>query len=310
MTASEPQRQNGLVAASSFKAHEGPLQAIGLTGDGRMIVTAGQDRVLRIWNRETNTATGTIYMEDGPATSLTVRNHRGLTSHADGSINVWDLDTQRRLYRFKRNDASVWAATFLGSEDRIAAAGHDWLTTLWQTGSETTPARVLEGHGSAVQAVAADNAGTWLATGGADRTVKLWRLDDGELRRTYRNLPDYVSAVTFSAEGSLFAAGTLDGSIRLYSTSHNRPLRILNTHRARVTALAFSPRGDLMASAAEDGSVRVRGVKSARPYWTLSALQSGARTLAFDTASRQLITGGQDGVVTIWSLPEPALAQR
>jgi WD40 repeat protein len=65
-----------------------------------------------------------------------------------------------------------------------------------------------------------------------------------------------------------------------------------------------------MASAAEDGSVRVRGVKSARPYWTLNALQSGARTLAFDTDSRQLITGGQDGVVTIWSLPQPALAQR
>lgn len=306
----EQQQQKGLVATASFKAHDGPLQSIGVTGDGRMIVTAGEDRLLRIWNRETNTAGGSIYMDDGPATSITVRNHRGLTSHADGSVNVWDLDTQRRLFRFKRNEASVWAATFLGSEDRIAAAGHDWMTTLWQTGSETIPAGVLEGHGSAVQAIASDTTGSWLATGSADRTVKLWRLESGELRRTYRNLPDYVSAITFSPEGGLIAAGTLDGSIRLFSTSHNRPVRIFNAHKSRVTALAFSQRGDLMASAAEDGSVRVRGVKSARPYWTLSALQSGARTLAFDSGSRQLITGGQDGVVTIWSLPEPALAQR
>lgn len=306
----EAQQQRDLVAAASFKAHDGPLQAVGLTGDGRRIVTAGQDRVLRIWNRDTNSAAGAIYMDDGPATSLTVRNHRGLTSHADGSVNVWDLDTQRRLFRFKRNEASVWAATFLGSEDRIAAAGHDWMTTLWQTGSETTPAGVLDGHTSAVQAIASDTTGSWLATGSADRTVKLWRLDSGELRRTYRNLPDYVSAITFSEEGGMIAAGTLDGGVRLYSTSHNRPLRILNAHKARVTALAFSPRGDLMASAAEDGSVRVRGVKSARPYWTLNALQGGARTLAFDPGSRQLITGGLDGMVTIWSLPEPALAQR
>lgn len=304
------QQQRDLVAASSFKAHDGALQAIGLSGDGRLIVTAGADRVLRVWNRDSNAAAGNIYMDDGPATSLTVRNHRALTSHADGSVNIWDLDTQRRLYRFKRNEASVWAATFLGSEDRIAAAGHDWMVTLWQTGSETTPARGLEGHTSAVQAIASDDAGSWLATGGADRTVKLWRPDDGQLRRTYRNLPDYVSAITFSNEGGLIAAGTLDGSIRLFSTAHNRPLRIFNSHKARVTALAFSPRGDLIASAAEDGSVRVRGVKSARPYWTLTALQVGARTLAFDTASRQLITGGQDGTVTIWSLPEPALAQR
>ena len=306
----EPPAPSGIVASARFKAHDGPLQAIALTGDGRLIVTAGEDRVLRVWNRDTRAPAGTIYMDDGPATSLSVRNHRGLTSHADGSVNVWDLDTQRRLYRFKRNEASVWAATFLGSEDRVAAAGHDWMATLWQTGSETTPARVLEGHESAVQAIASDAAGSWLVTGGADRTVKLWRLDDGQLRRSYRNLPDFVSALSFSGESGLFAAGTLDGSIRLYSTTHNRPLRIFNSHKARVTSLAFSPRGDLMASAAEDGSVRVRGVKSSRPYWTLTALQGGAKTLAFDAGSRQLLTGGQDGIVTLWSLPEPALAQR
>ncbi len=30
----------------------------------------------------------------------------------------------------------------------------------------------------------------------------------------------------------------------------------------------------------------------------------------FDADGRQLITGGQDGAVTLWSMPEPALAQR
>jgi hypothetical protein len=56
--------------------------------------------------------------------------------------------------------------------------------------------------------------------------------------------------------------------------------------------------------------VRVRGLKSARPYWTFGSLEHGAKALAFDGEGRQLLTGGQDGVVTLWSLPVPALAQR
>ncbi|MEQ1716594.1 MAG: serine/threonine-protein kinase [Hyphomicrobium sp.] len=299
-----------LTAAASFKAHDGPIEALSLSGDGRLIVTTGGDRVLKIWNREARTEAGAIYMDDGVATSLNVRNNRAVTTHADGSTNVWDLDKRQRLYRFKRNDASVWAASFTGSEDRIASAGHDWTVALWETGSETAPAKLLEGHANAVQALAADASGTWLASGGADKAVKLWSLETRDLKRTYRHNSDFITALAFSGDASMIAAGSLDGSIRLWPTSGSRALRTFNAHKSRVTTIAFSANGELLASAAEDGSVRVRGLKQPRLYWTLSSLERGAKALAFDAEGRQLITGGQDGTVTLWALPEPALAQR
>lgn len=307
---SRPQTDKGLSVAGSFQAHDGAIEKIALSGDGRLIVTAGDDRVLKIWFRETLAQAGAIYMDDGPATSLDVRNNRALTTHADGSINIWDLGKQQRLFRFKRNDASVWSAVFLGSEDHFAAAGHDWIVSLWDTSSETAPIRVLEGHSNAVQALATDRSGTWLASGGADKTVKLWNLDTGEVKATYRNHSDFVSALAVTDDGTLVASATLDGRVRLWSKSTRRPLRIFTAHRARVTALKFSPDGQLLASAAEDGSVRVRGLKDVRPYWTLSSLEHGIKSLAFDAEGRQLVTGGLDGMVTLWSLPVPALAQR
>ncbi|MBL8884121.1 MAG: serine/threonine protein kinase [Hyphomicrobium sp.] len=300
----------GLNVAGSFKAHDGAIERLALSGDGRLIVTAGSDRVLKLWFRETHAQAGAIYLDDGPATSLDVRNNRALTTHADGSVNIWDLDKQRRLYRFKRNDASVWSGLFIGSEDHFAAAGHDWVVALWETSSETAPVRVLEGHSNAVQALAADRSGTWLASGGADKTVKLWNLETGEVKATYRNHSDYVSALAVTDDGAMVASGTLDGVVRLWTRSTRRPLRTFSAHRTRITALTFSPDGQLLASAAEDGSVRVRGLKSARPYWTFGSLEHGAKALAFDGEGRQLLTGGQDGVVTLWSLPVPALAQR
>ncbi len=301
--------ERNIVKTASFKAHDGAVSGLSLSGDGRLIVTASSDRTLRIWNRDSLKEAGAIYLDDGPATSLSVRNNRALTTHADGSTVIWDLDSRQRLYRFKRNDASVWAATFAGSEDRVASAGHDWTVALWETASESAPARLFEGHESAVQALASDASGRWLASGGADKTVKLWDLESRQIKRTYRNHSDFVSALAVSADTNFVAAASLDGSIKLWSTTSNRPQRTYTAHKARVTSIAFSANGELLASAAEDGTVRIRGLKRTRSYWTLNGMDQGARTVAFAPDGRSLITGGQDGVVTLWALPEPALAQ-
>ena len=294
----------------AFKAHTGSIEGIGFSGDGRLMVTTGGDKTLKIWDSATRTLNGTLSLENGLATSLSVRNNRALTSHADGTSIVWDLDAKRRMFSFKRNDASIWAAAFLGSEDQIAAAGHDWIVALWQTSSQAAPAHVLEGHENAVQALATEPSGRWLASGGADKMVKLWDIEAGELKRTYRNHSDFISALALSHDGAMLAAASLDGAIRLWSTASNRPIRTLNNHSARVTSLVFSPSGDLLASAAEDGTVRVRGFKRSRTYLTMSGLERPAKTLAFSPDGRTLATGGNDGTVTLWSLPEPRVAQK
>ena len=296
--------------AHAFKAHDGVIDGLSFSGDGRLIVTAGADQTLKIWDAQTYNQTGTLVLDKGAATSLNVRNNRAVTSHTDGSAIVWDLDSKRALFRFKRNDASVWSATFAGSEDQIATAGHDWTVALWQTSSQEAPAHVFQGHENAVQALASEPTGHWLVSGGADQTVKLWNLETQELRRTYRHHSDFISALAISGDGAMIAAASLDGAIRLWSTTSSRQVRPVTSHKARVTSVAFSPDGEFLASAAEDGSVRVRGLKHARVYWTMSGMERPAKTVAFSPDGRLLATGGSDGTVTLWTLPEPKLAQR
>lgn len=302
--------ENSIAQASEFRAHEGAIDAMSFSGDGRLIVTAGSDRRLKIWNAETRTLQGEIALEAGTATSLSVRNNHAVTSHADGTVAVYDLDSRSRLYSFKRNDASVWSAVFAGSEDRIAAAGHDWTVALWQTGSPSAPEALLQGHENAVQALAVDPAGRWLASGSADSTVKLWNLESREVRRTMRGRGDFISSLSFTPDGSTLAAGSLDGSIKLWSPATGRGLRTLYNHKTRVTSIAFTPNGDAIATAAEDGSVRLRGLKRSRIYGALKDIGPGAKTLAFSSDGRTLLTGGLDGIVRLWPLPEPLLARR
>ena len=242
-------------------------------------------------------------------TSLAARNNRVVTGHANGAVAIYDLDTQRRLYRFKRNDARIWAVTFVGSEDRVAAASHDWTLAIWETASESAPAAILEGHENAVQAVAADSSGQWLASGGADRSVKIWNVEARDSRRTYRNNSDFISSLAFSPDGTNLATGSLDGTVKVLSLNSYRIQRTFSSHNTRITSLAMSNVDDLLASASEDGIVRVRSLKRSRQLLALPGIGSGARAVAFTNDGRTLLTGGQDGVVRLWSLPDSQIAQ-
>lgn len=299
-----------LTETTEIKAYDAPIERLALNGDGRLIVTAAHEPLLKIWSYDSRNEVGTISLEDGPAVSLAVRNNRVATGHANGAIDIYDLDSKRRLYRFKRNDATIWAVDFINSEDRIAAASHDWTVTLWETAFQNAPVAVLEGHDNAVQALAVDPSGRWIASGGADRVVRIWSVETKDTRRLYRNNSDFISALAFSPDGALLATGSLDGTVKLLSMNSYRMQRVLGGHNARITSLAFSGADDLVASASDDGVVRVRSLKRLRTFLPLKGLGSGAKTVAFSNDGRTLLTGGQDGVIRLWSLPEAQVAQR
>jgi WD40 repeat protein len=299
-----------LKQTAQIKADDSAIEDLALSGDGRLIVTASRQPELKIWSFDSHEPKGVIALEDGPATSLAVRNNRAVTGHANGAVDVYDLGSKQRLYRFKRNDARIWGVAFVGSDNRIATASHDWTVSIWETSSESAPAAVLEGHENAVQAVTADPSGEWLASGGADRTVKIWNVAGKDVRRTYRNNNDFISALAFSPNGTLLATGSLDGTVKVLSLNSYRMQRTFTGQKARITSVALSSFDDLLAAASEDGVVRVRSLKRSRQLLALPGLGSGAKTVAFSNDGRTLLTGGQDGVVRFWQTTDPQVAQQ
>ncbi len=91
-----------------------------------------------------------------------------------------------------------------------------------------------------------------IASGGADRVVRVWSAETRDTRRLYRNNSDFISALAFSPDGTMLATGSLDGTVKLLSMNSYRMQRMLGGHNARITSLAFSSSNDLVASASED----------------------------------------------------------
>lgn len=295
---------------AELEGHVGPVTAVAFSSDGSAIATVGADARLKIWSTSTGTLTRTIELDNGPATALALFGTRALTGHGTGEIVLWDWQRAEKLGTFKRNEAEVWSVAFAGRADRFLAASHDWKVSLWDTATTEGPVQVLDAHDSAVQAVAyiATPRGPRLASGGADRIVKLWNLDTLDRMRTYRGHRDFISALTFAPDGRTLASASLDGSIRLWSTSSNRLQRRLIGHRGRVGGLSFSPDGTTLASSGADGQLRIWDVARGRTLRTITGHTGAVNAVSFTPDGGRLASAGEDGVVRIWPNParEPA----
>ena len=106
--------------------------------------------------------------------------------------------------------------------------------------------------------------GRTLAAGSSDRTIRLWDVQSGQLKRTISGLNYAVSALAFSPNGRLLASGS-EGlivnpvsydkrAIRLWDVAAGQELQF-PFEMDEVWALAFRPDGGMLVAATQHGIV-------------------------------------------------------
>jgi WD40 repeat protein len=160
--------------------------------------------------------------------------------------------------------------------------------------------RTLTGHTDVVYVVAFSPDGTLLATGGADKTARLWDIATGKSIRTLTCRVGSVAGVAFNPNGTLLAtAGGGETIAWLWDVAAGQTVRTLTGHTGGLDGVAFSPDGSLLATVSMDRTARLWDVATGH---TVRTLAPGRYGVAFSPDGSLLATAN-GRVAVIWDVP-------
>jgi platelet-activating factor acetylhydrolase IB subunit alpha len=274
----------------TLKGHTNAVNSLSFTPAGNYLASASNDLSIKIWDFDTHTCVRTLrghdhtiscvkfipaqnvfptQGEDNITIDVTAAGTKSLLSASrDHTVKLWDLETGFcdhtfsdhsdwvRTLAIRNNDGSVWASS-----------GHDQVICVYDTPTKKKIAE-LRGHEHVVESLAflceavfpkninpsrVETQRDYLASGGRDRTVRLWSIKDATCLQVFTAHENWVKSVLVHPSGNYIISAGDDRTIRVFDIKANRCLRTLeNAHSHFISSLDMHHTLPIMVSGGID----------------------------------------------------------
>jgi eukaryotic-like serine/threonine-protein kinase len=301
-----------------LSGHSMSVKSVGFTQDGRRVISAGEDREVKIWDpfkaREILSLNG--HRDEIPAMAMTSRGFL-ISGDASGDLRIWDAsppvvhkplftlsghtnrigaltfhpDHPERLYSVAENDGIVWDANTGQRLDQFPAI---FDLTISRDGLHIVhPVSLVPDEES------------WRVSESAGIALEVNDAYEVAISLTEAN-PDnkmYLCA-DISVDSEWLAGGTTDGEVHVWKRGTGTPLRKLLGHHAILTSVRFSPDGHYLVSLSRDGEMLrwdvPRLTESQQAFQLLPPNATRYAHFGFSPDGKRLATGdGFSGVLVL-----------
>lgn len=165
----------------------------------------------------------------------------------------------------------------------------------------------LTGHKNLIYSVAFSPNGEVVASGSDDKTIKLWRVEDGQEIVTLTGHANSVYTVAFSPDGQMLASSSHDKTVKIWRMKDGQEIRTLRGHINSVYGAAFSPDGEIIASSSWDKTIKIWRVKDGQEIRTLAGHTNLVYFVAFSPDGETIASCSWDRTVKIWRVKDGKL---
>ncbi|KAI8338947.1 WD40-repeat-containing domain protein [Chlamydoabsidia padenii] len=268
----------------SLVGHEGGVWALEFKGDDvleqgkeqqRVLVSAGCDRDVRVWNLETGELLHVLRGHISTVRCLKMKDKKVVvTGSRDYTLRVWDIEKGTAKHVLYGHQNSVRCLDISGNT--CVSGSYDNTARVWDlTTGECR--HVLIGHQSKIYSIVTD--GIKVAAGSMSTHIMLWSVETGDCLATLQGhtslvgqlelAPGTIDKLTGITTTTTLISGGADGCIREWDWDGSfECLERISAHDNSITGLQCNDRWIL--SCGSDGRVKLFDRKQSRLIRTLS----------------------------------------
>ncbi|KAL5214830.1 hypothetical protein ABZP36_003982 [Zizania latifolia] len=237
----------GLFMTQELAAHSSSVWCINFSLDGRYLASAGEDRVIHVWEvsegerKGEMLGEGTVPRESGGGCSPF------LAAVGNGSPEVATLSLSYADggYVEKKRRPRMQSSWKSVGPDHLVVPECVF-------GFRDKPVCSLLGHAADVLDLSWSKS-QYLLSSSMDKTVRLWDITTSTCLKTFSHT-DYVTCIQFNpVDDNFFISGSLDEKVRIWNV-HDRKIEDWNDLHEMVTAACYSPNGQVALVGSHKGS--------------------------------------------------------
>jgi WD40 repeat protein len=296
-----------VVRPGLLEGHESEVSWIRFTGDGAGLLSASEDKTLRLWSFAESGSVTVFSGHDMAVMAADVCPHGQHVLSGDrlGERRLWRLADATVVWaHHESGHGGVTDVSVRPDGAQAAVASDIGLITLVDMTTGAAAKTFSKKRYGAAHGVCFTPDGQRLLSGGDDRDLRVWDVATGNEMAVLSGHEDGIMAVAVHPDGTRAATASRDNTVRVWDLSTGSVVQVLEGHTFTIHDVAFSADGTRLASASWDHWLRVWDVPSGREL--LNAEDTDARfcSVAFHPSGSCLATGNSDGHIRIFDLTE------
>lgn len=164
-----------------------------------------------------------------------------------------------------------------------------------------------EVHSDSVLGLAFSPLGQFIASSGADKTIRLLDVASGSVTRSLEGHTHHVLSIAWQDDGRSIASASADRTIKVWDAETGEQRRTISGFGKEITAIEFVSATNQLATACADGQVRLYDASNGKSIRTFNAEGDFLFAMRVSQDGTILYAAGQSGVLRGWKVEDGKL---